>query len=312
MGECIGVFERKEVKYVLSEAQYQQFRALIDPYMALDEYGETRVNSVYFDTPQRELIERSLDKPLYKEKLRMRWYERSDKGDGAEVLVGAKQTEQDVQVAQDAQNAQAGPCVAADVVFVELKKKFKGIVYKRRVSCTRDAAQRYLSGVYAYEQAVSAFPLDANVVAEAELSPRSVQIAREIDAFCSRWGTLRPSMLISCVRSALALREAFAAQENVRITFDAHLTYRDLALAGESDAFACTDSPGADCAILDPTRVVMEIKVAGPYPLWLVDALDVCDIRPQSFSKYGEAYKKSSKARVMRKNAQVRKEERCA
>ncbi len=285
MSDYIGVFERKEVKYVLSATQYERFRALIDPYMTLDVYGEARVNSVYFDTPARELIERSLDKPLYKEKLRMRWYDCGT----ADADAGADAAD-----------------LAADPVFVELKKKFKGIVYKRRVSCSRKAAQAYLLGICPYEAAVQAFPLDAQALADEELAPRSVQIAREIDAFCARWNTLVPSMLISCDRIALALRERFAAQENVRITFDTHLMYEDLAALG-------TPEPsGQTHAILDPTCFVMEIKVAGPYPLWLVEALDACDIRPQSFSKYGEAYKLVMKTRVVSENALVREEERCA
>ena len=285
MSDYIGVFERKEVKYVLSATQYERFRALVDPYMTLDVYGEARVNSVYFDTPARELIERSLDKPLYKEKLRMRWYECA----AADADAGADAAD-----------------LAADPVFVELKKKFKGIVYKRRVSCSRKAAQAYLLGICPYEEAVSIFPLDAQALADEELAPRSVQIAREIDAFCARWNTLVPSMLISCDRIALALREEFAAQENVRITFDTHLVYEDLAASG------APEPSGQTHAILDPTCFVLEIKVAGPYPLWLVEALDACDIRPQSFSKYGEAYKLVMKTRVVSENALVREEERCA
>lgn len=295
MGDYIGVFERKEVKYVVSAAQYERFRALIDPYMTLDVYGEARVNSVYFDTPARELIERSLDKPLYKEKLRMRWYE-----------CNATTTQMTANADAVTQATVHASNLAADPVFVELKKKFKGIVYKRRVSCSRKAAQAYLLGICPYEEAVRTFPLDGQTLADAELAPRSMQIAREIDAFCARWNTLVPSMLISCDRIALALREEFAAQENVRITFDTHLVYEDLAASG-------THEPkGRTCAILDPTCFVMEIKVAGPYPMWLVEALDACDIRPQSFSKYGEAYKLVMKAREMNENAPVREEERCA
>ncbi|MEY8561802.1 polyphosphate polymerase domain-containing protein [Eggerthellaceae bacterium 3-80] len=283
MSDYIGVFERKEVKYVLSASQYQRFRVLMDSYMRVDDYGETRINSLYFDTPQRELIERSLDKPLYKEKLRMRWYER---------------------LAQD--ELDRLPAESADTVFIELKKKFKGIVYKRRLSCARKAAQAYLAKTHTYEEAVRAFPLDVYTLEDTELTARSVQIAREIDAFCTRWENLCPSMLISCNRIALTLKEQFASEENVRITFDSRLVYQDLALSG-GEALSSTQRP-----ILDPTCVVMEIKVAGPYPLWLVEALDECDIRPQSFSKYGEAYKQSGKVRLLSENVLVREEERCA
>ncbi len=98
------VFERKEVKYRLDARQHRAMAATLRGRMAPDAFGRTRIVSRYFDTPERALIERSLDKPLYKEKLRLRSY---------------------------------GSSQADDRVFVEIKKKYKGIVYKRSQPISR-------------------------------------------------------------------------------------------------------------------------------------------------------------------------------
>lgn len=142
-------FERKEVKYRLDAAQRHAMLTAIERRMAVDDYGTTSIASRYFDTPDRALIERSLGKPLYKEKLRVRSY---------------------------------GIPGEDDQVFVELKKKYQGIVYKRRVGCSYAATRAYMGGM-PYEQACREFPLPDPILAEASLSSRSLQIAREIDAF---------------------------------------------------------------------------------------------------------------------------------
>ena len=107
------VFARKEMKYRLDSGQYDLLLAAVRSRLVPSEYGFSTVRSLYFDTPHYGLIEHSLDKPIYKEKLRLRVY-----GEPAD----------DVQA------------------FVEIKKKFKGVVYKRRVSMTLAAARMYLSG----------------------------------------------------------------------------------------------------------------------------------------------------------------------
>ena len=100
-----------------------------------------RITSLYFDTPGRALIERSLDKPLYKEKLRLRRY-----GEAA------------------GEDADEDGCV-----FVEIKKKYKGVVYKRRVGMSLAAARAYMGGM-PYEQACACFPLSDPALAAASVS----------------------------------------------------------------------------------------------------------------------------------------------
>lgn len=301
-----SVFERKEIKYRLSAGQVDILLAGLQGRMVPDQYGSTPIVSMYFDTPEHLLIERSLDKPLYKEKLRLRSY---------------------------------GMPAKDSRVFIEIKKKYKGIVYKRRVALSYAAARAYLGGA-AFEDACRRYPLpDAAMHAET-LGAQSRQIAREIDSFIMRYEPLEPSMLIVCSRTAyLPLAAAGAAgaagagagaaggegavaaavgangaggtgapasadarpgggspaDAGLRITFDTALTYRDMRHAGS-----------AAQGLIGTDEAIVEVKNAGPLPLWLLQALAQAKARPSSFSKYGEAYRACAAVR-MPQDAQPRK-----
>ncbi|MDF2843782.1 MAG: molecular chaperone [Herbinix sp.] len=97
MGNYQETFKRYELKYLLSDNQYQLLRQRLSDKLKIDHYGVTTICNIYFDTPEKRLIKTSLEKPIYKEKLRLRSY---------------------------------GTPGLEDTVFVELKKKYKGIVYK--------------------------------------------------------------------------------------------------------------------------------------------------------------------------------------
>ena len=271
------VFERKEVKYRLDAAQRHAMLTALEGRMAVDDYGTTSIVSRYFDTPDRALIERSLDKPLYKEKLRVRSY---------------------------------GIPGEDDQVFVELKKKYQGIVYKRRVGCSYAAARAYMGGM-PYEQACREFPLPDPILAEASLSPRSLQIAREIDAFKERYTPLRASMVTICDRTAYAPLaiggegEVTDVPSALRITFDENVAYRDLfeetliARASHRRPPVGFGMPrpllSADEAIMEGKcgGVLMEVKIPGAGPLGLCHLLSDVGAFPASFSKYGAAYQAS-------------------
>lgn len=240
------VFKRKEVKYRLSGAQADAMREAISAAMTPDSYGRTTVTSVYYDTPRRDLIVRSLEKPWYKEKIRLRVY---------------------------------GHAEPATPVFVELKKKCDGITYKRRVAASRTGAALVLSGV-PYAHACRRRPILDVALAADSLSAEHLQIGAEIDAFVARHAPLRPSMTIAYERVAWAPVADDAC--GVRITFDERIRYRDL--FDPADASACH-------LLLGAGEVMMEVKVARAYPLWLVHALDAAGARPSSFSKYGEAFR---------------------
>ena len=100
-------FKRYEIKYLLSAKQKKEFMKTIERYMTLDRYGRTTIQNIYYDTPDWRLIRTSLEKPVYKEKLRLRSY---------------------------------GTANPEKTVFIEIKKKYDGVVYKRRTSAPEKEA----------------------------------------------------------------------------------------------------------------------------------------------------------------------------
>ena len=294
MAAYSSVFKRVEKKYRIGAAERAVVEAAAGGPMAVDAYGRTRITSLYLDTPERSMIARSVEKPLYKEKLRLRAY-----GDAAGVaLMGAfgagpivrepgglplSDGEVETRVAS---GLQVPGAAAALPVFFGIKKKFKGIVYKRRLALTLPAALAFVSGL-PYEQACARWPLSDAALAAAALSPATRQIARELEAAMDRWLPLVPSMGIACDRVAWAYRpEMFQEREGdelfdseLRITFDDCLEYLD-----------CHRFRSPWRPIIESSESVMEIKSAGPYPPWPVEVLSAERIYPASFTKYGNAY----------------------
>ena len=225
MGDTKLVFKRYEKKYLLSREQYEKLFRELQDHIVPDAYHRSTVCSIYYDTDDYELIRRSIEAPVYKEKLRLRSYGVPD-GDGT--------------------------------VFIELKKKYKGMVYKRRVPMGAKAAMAYLAG---------------------EAGPtESSQMTREIDWFL-RQNDVKPKAFIACDRFAWVDRE----NAELRITFDENLRWRtdrlDLTLGADGE---CLTEPGA---------VLMEIKIPGTAPLWLARLLSDQALFPTGFSKYGTCYK---------------------
>lgn len=276
MGEYVGVFKRKEVKYRLDAQQVAAFRKAISGRMEHDAYGVSDIKSLYYDTLNHSIIARSMEKPIYKEKLRLRAYGRPED---------------------------------ESRVFLELKKKFKGIVYKRRIGLTYGAAKAFMGGM-AYERAVEMFPLDAESDCAEELARKNIQISREIEAFIDRNEPMYGAMLIECHREAFAERPGATdpndpIDHELRVTFDydiAYSEYRPLATS-TAEQFGRFDGRVIESKLeTGPTRLlpegdaIVEIKVIGSYPLWLARALDECGARPCSFSKYATAYKRCVEA----------------
>ena len=294
MAAYSSVFKRVEKKYRIGAAERAAVEAAAGGPMAVDAYGRTRITSLYLDTPERSMIVRSVEKPLYKEKLRLRAY-----GDAAGVaLMGAfgagpivrepgglplSDGEVETRVAA---GLQVPGAAAALPVFFGIKKKFKGIVYKRRLALTLPATLAFVSGL-PYEQACARWPLSDAALAAAALSPATRQIARELEAAMDRWLPLVPSMGIACDRAAWAYRPEMLEEREgdelfdseLRITFDDCLEYLD-----------CHRFRSPWRPIIESSESVMEIKSAGPYPPWLVEVLSAERIYPASFTKYGNAY----------------------
>ncbi len=222
-----NTFMRYELKYLISKTQRVQLKELMSSRMMEDVYGRSTVCNVYFDTPDNLLIRHSLEKPLYKEKLRVRSY---------------------------------GVAEPNSEVYVEMKRKFHGIVYKRRVEATQKEAQDYLE---------KKIPLS-----------HSSQVTAELDYFVQFYKNLKPKIYISYER------EAFlgTGDKDFRVTFDENIQWRDY------DCSLCMPPSGK--LVLPENMVLMEIKVSTAIPLWLTTYLSKEDIRRTPFSKYGEAYKK--------------------
>ncbi|MCI8425114.1 MAG: polyphosphate polymerase domain-containing protein [Adlercreutzia sp.] len=305
MGAYNNVFKRVEKKYRLVRSQRAAVEAAADAVMAPDAYGRTRITSLYLDTPERAMIARSVEKPLYKEKLRLRAY-----GEEAGALLMAafaagplrreagcpplSDDEVQARVLAAALTCGASSDALSLPVFFGIKKKFKGIVYKRRLVLSLPAALAFVSGL-PYEQACTRWPVANADQAATALAPQTRQIARELVAAMDRHLPLVPSMGIACDRVAWALREGWAPTDardatdpGFRITFDNRLEYLD--------CFDASWRPGAEawCPIIAPGESIMEVKSASAYPPWLTATLSANAIFPASFTKYGNAYQMAS------------------
>ena len=225
MGETKLTFKRYEKKYLLPAETYEELFRQLAVYIVPDEYPHSSVCSLYYDCDDYLLIRRSLEGPVYKEKLRLRSYK-------------VPRPE--------------------DPVFVELKKKYKGIVYKRRISMGAAAAADWLAGRGA--------------------PPEDSQMAREIAWFLESYHP-RPRAFIACDRWAWRAKD----DPELRITFDKYLRWRDW------DLDLCAGDQGEP--LLPAGSVLMEIKIPGAAPLWLVHILSRLQVYPRSFSKYGTCYK---------------------
>ena len=100
---AIEVFNRYEVKYFLNQTQYENILSAVPEYMTSDQYNKNNtfysISNLYLDSNEDYFIRRSIEKPVFKEKLRLRAY---------------------------------GTPALDDTVYLEIKKKFKGLVNKRR------------------------------------------------------------------------------------------------------------------------------------------------------------------------------------
>ena len=216
------VFKRYEIKYQLTDNQRERLERVMAEHMVPDKYGASTVRNIYYDTPSRLLARRSAEHPYYKEKLRIRSYKSAGEG---------------------------------DTVFLELKKKCDGIVYKRRCALPLAEAHGLLMG---------------------KRAPQN-QIEREIAFSANRYEGLAPAMYVAYDR------EAFYASDDheFRMTFDRAVRCRwsDVSLEGETDGHV----------LMPMGQSLLEVKCAAGMPLWLVDFLSAEGIYKGRFSKYGSA-----------------------
>ena len=223
---AITVMKRYELKYLLSREQTDYLRKRLAGHMEVDKYGKTSIASLYYDTPSYQLIRTSVEKPLFKEKIRLRSY---------------------------------GIATEESPVYLELKRKAYGIVYKRRVETTIPLVHRFFAG-------------DGDIC-----SPG--QINKEITTFRDYYKTLVPACLIIYDRVAY-----FEPGGDLRLTIDENPRYR-------TDDLTLTKSMEGK-PLLDDGWTILEVKVQEAMPLWLTSILSEGKIYKGSFSKYGEAYRR--------------------
>jgi SPX domain protein involved in polyphosphate accumulation len=208
----------------------------INNHMVPDKFGRSTIQSLYFDTDTDLLVRTSLDKPLYKEKLRLRSYGIADMD---------------------------------DKVFLEIKKKYNGIVYKRRISLKQSDVEPFINGKLNLDN----------------------QIGNELNYFRDYYKTLKPSTLL------IYDREAYFDGE-LRVTFDHNIKYRKFDLTLDKGFYGNN--------LIEPEQVLMEIKVNGAMPFWLVEALEMANAYKTSFSKYGLSYMLVNQSLALKNNAILR------
>ena len=223
----ITVMQRVEWKYIMSAEQTEFFCARLKGHMEPDAYGLTTIRSLYYDTPDRRLVRTSIEKPEFKEKIRLRAYGAADD---------------------------------STPVFLELKRKAFGIVYKRRVRATVPEVRRFFAGEPVLDE--------------------DGQIDREITYFRDYYKKLEPACMILYDRTAY-----FEPDGDLRLTIDRNPRYR-------TDALSFDQAP-VGIPLLDPGDTILEVKVQDTIPLWLVRILSEGKIKRGSISKYGEAYRRS-------------------
>ena len=217
-------FMRVERKYRISLDCKEALLSALSDRLVPDAYGKSTVCNFYLDTPDSRIIRASLDAVAFKEKLRLRTY-------------GAPRPE--------------------GVAFLEIKRKYNGVVYKRRIQTTCNRAMDYF--------------------ASGRL-PGEGQIMREIDYAMQFYGMPQPKVFLCYEREAFFVRDCPA----LRLTFDTDVRYR------ATDLFAGCDTSGK--TLLLPGEALLEFKTDAAMPRWMLEVFRALDVRPASFSKYGRAY----------------------
>ncbi|MCM1273512.1 MAG: polyphosphate polymerase domain-containing protein [Clostridium sp.] len=217
-------FERYEKKFLLTSECQETFLEHIQEYITEEQYHRYSICNIYYDTDDYKIIRASREKPQYKEKLRVRSY---------------------------------GTLSEHDKAFVELKKKYNGIVYKRRIDADINVVGPFLDGC------------------EEERS--FGQVGREI-AWFQKMHQTKPKVFIGYDRVAYCAKD----DADLRITFDTNIRWRDDALDLRLGDYGKL--------LLPQDSILMEIKISEACPMWLGRALSEAKIFPISFSKYGTWY----------------------
>lgn len=218
-------FRRVEKKYIITESQYKLLKEGMKQNMVEDEHGKSTICNIYFDTDEFDLIRHSITKPVYKDKVRLRSYNIPTPNSN---------------------------------VYLEIKKKYDGVVGKRRIQMSLNEFYEYL-----------------NNDNKGNISEN--QIKNEINYYF-KYYKLKPTMFLSYYRRAYYGKD----DRNFRITFDNNVIARNYDLKLEKGNYGTN--------IFEANKYIMEVKTLGSMPIWFVKLLDEIVISPCGFSKYGEGY----------------------
>lgn len=229
---AIEVFNRKEIKYLITDEDKATLFSIIEKYMNCDAYnkdGKTySICNLYLDTESDELIRKSLEKPFFKEKIRLRSY---------------------------------GKVSLTDNVFLESKKKFDGVVNKRRTTFVLQDAYEYFE--------------NGNIIENPKMNK---QVMKEINYIMNMYN-LKPRVFISYDRLAFFEKN----NSDFRLTLDTNIQTRRDNLRLDYDIYGNQ--------LLQPGQWIMEAKAFKAFPLWFVHFLSERKIFQTSFSKYGTEYR---------------------
>lgn len=234
-----AVFKRYEIKYMVTAEQKARILRAMEPYMEMDRFGRSTVRNIYYDTDDFVLARHSIAKPDFKEKLRVRSYAKAD---------------------------------AESTVFVELKRKFDGVVYKRRVGLCEADAMKWMAGSN-----------DPAVIHGTDAG--STQVTSEIEYFRGLYRGLKPVLYLAYDREAYKMKEGAQTADGgseFRVTFDCNIRCRENDLSLKSEAYGTE--------MLEEGMFLMELKCPGAIPLWMTEVLSRERLYKTSFSKYGTAY----------------------
>lgn len=230
---AIEVFNRYEHKYLMDKKTYEKVISVMDKHMELDKYNKNHefytIANIYYDTMDNHLIRNSLSKPVYKEKLRLRAYGVPD---------------------------------MSTKVFLEIKKKYNGIVNKRRTTLKLNEAYKFVS----------------SGKKPGEKDYMNKQVLNEIAYFLKIYD-LEPKLYLAYDRLAYFEK----GNPDLRISFDHNIRSRRYDVHLEDGDYGE--------ALLDDNLYLMEIKTAKAKPMWLTHMLTDLNIKRNSFSKYGTEFK---------------------
>ena len=214
-----NIFKRIEQKYILNKDEYEKMQEIIIKYFNKDKYYQSKIFNIYFDNLNNDMMISSIEKPIFKKKIRVRKYGEDNK------------------------------------VYLEIKEKYNGIVYKRRVSLTDDEFDDYIQ----------------------KKKGNDKQIMKEIDYYINYY-KLKPYMFLAYDRLSYYDKD----NESFRLTFDSNIRYRfnNLDLLDNKN----------NKKYFEEEKYIMEVKARNSLPIWFVSYLSENKIYPDSFSKAGNIY----------------------